>query len=207
MGEKIKVVVVDDHPMIRAQVISGIKKYPELFTILGEAATGLGAISLVEETNPDVLVLDLHMKGAKDGYDVINALAEKDIRIIVLTGEEEIVPDIMLKRPNVVKFLQKELTSDEILVENLLEAMQIVPEKPKLIKPTSNQWGFTNRQMEVFALLGKGMTNPEIAATLGMSERTVTTHLTHIYPKLGVRGETSRIDAVLIASKYFRQQG
>lgn len=212
MPEKIRVIIADDHPVVR----SGLRlmlSMEERIKLIGEAADGVAAIHLVSSLQPDVVLMDLRMP-AMDGLEAIEQIRAQwpHIAIIVLTTYDE--DELMLRsmQAGVRGYLLKESGLETVLQaiesaargEMLLQpetmqrvldqaARRIVPVSPT---PGNNEARLTEREQEVLAGIAAGERSKEVAARLGITRRTVESYLNSIYTKLNV---DSRAAAVAIA--------
>jgi two-component system, NarL family, response regulator YdfI len=212
MAEKIRVVIADDHPIVRTglRLMLGMKEGIEL---IGEAADGVAAIHLVSSLQPDVVLMDLRMP-AMDGWEAIERIRAEwpHIAIIVLTTYDE--DELMLRslQAGVRGYLLKESSLETVLqaIESAARGeMLLQPEMMKRIldhatrriappSPTQENSDFhlTEREREVLAGIAAGERSKEVGARLGITRRTVESYLNSIYTKLNV---DSRAAAVAIA--------
>jgi two-component system, NarL family, response regulator YdfI len=212
MAEKIRVVIADDHPIVRTglRLMLGMKEGIEL---VGEAADGVAAIHLVSSLQPDVVLMDLRMP-AMDGWEAIERIRAEwpHIAIIVLTTYDE--DELMLRslQAGVRGYLLKESDLETVLqaIESAARGeMLLQPETMKRIldhatrrrsppSPTQENSDFhlTEREREVLAGIAAGERSKEVGARLGITRRTVESYLNSIYTKLNV---DSRAAAVAIA--------
>jgi NarL family two-component system response regulator YdfI len=212
MAEKIRVVIADDHPIVRTglRLMLGMKEGIEL---VGEAADGVAAIHLVSSLQPDVVLMDLRMPGM-DGWEAIERIRAEwpHIAIIVLTTYDE--DELMLRslQAGVRGYLLKESDLETVLqaIESAARGeMLLQPETMKRIldhatrrrsppSPTQENSDFrlTEREREVLAGIAAGERSKEVGARLGITRRTVESYLNSIYTKLNV---DSRAAAVAIA--------
>ncbi len=203
MENRIRILVGDDHPIIREGLIK-ILSAQEDFEVIGEASTGTEVIKNVSELKPDILLLDLEMPGMK-GIEVIKRLHEmgSNVRVIVFTAfdtDERIVATV---KAGAHGYLLKGAPREEIL-----QAVRIVHKGGSSLEPfvasklmrqvSQGVDQMTPRELEVLGLLSKGITNKEIAKILFISERTVKFHTSSIFTKLNAE---SRTEAVTIAAK------
>lgn len=198
--KKLRVVVADDHTLVRRGTCELLAEAPEI-EVVGEAANGQEAIAQVERLAPDVLVIDLSMP-VMDGVSATRALRANhpDLGIVILSahGEEDFVLRALQAGAN--GYLLK--TADE---EQLHEAVRLVAAgRPALLQPevTSVVMGsfqaprrppveaLSERELEVVREVAKDLGNKQIATRMGISERTVQQHLSNIFGKLGVSSRT-----------------
>jgi two-component system, NarL family, nitrate/nitrite response regulator NarL len=206
-----RILIADDHPIFR----SGLRKLLENerdFVVCGEAEDGGEAVRKVRQLRPDLVLLDLSMPGA-GGLEALRELADEKIaaRILLLTAaveQEELVGALQLGARGVV---MKDAPSPLLLkairgvlagefwvgrdrVGNLVDAL-----RPRTAPGGGHQpreYGLTSRELLVVSGVVSALGNREIAARLGITEKTVKTHLTNIFDKLGV---SSRVELAMFA--------
>jgi len=197
--DKVTVIVVDDHPVVRDGLASMLETQDDI-EVVGQAANGASAVKAYLALRPDVLVLDLQMP-KMDGFEAATRVIAADpaARILVMTtydGDEDIVRCLRLGAKG---YLVKDTPFEEILT-----AIRIVggggqytshQVAAKALR-RSAQTGLTERELDVLALLPQGRSNKEIARHLNMGEETVKSHVKAILAKLDA---ISRTDAVTIA--------
>jgi two-component system, NarL family, response regulator len=189
----IKVLFVDDHPMLRAGLAATINAEDDM-TIAGEAGNGLEAVRLFAQLSPDVTLMDLRLP-EMNGVDAIRAIREIDpqARIIVLTtydGDQDIRRAL---EAGARAYLLKDMLRKE-----LIDAIRAIHRGQRYLSPaaaarlaerTPGQ-DLSAREVEILRLVVKGMSNKEMAGELGLAEGTVRIHLSHIFEKLGVHDRT-----------------
>jgi NarL family two-component system response regulator YdfI len=211
--EVIRVVVVDDHLVVREGLRMMLELAGEGFALVGDAADGAAALRLVEELQPDVVLMNLRMPGM-DGLEAIAHIRKTwpQIAVVILTTYNE--DDLMLRglRSGACGYLLKD-TNRETLFHAIRAAargeMLLQPEMMARVLALTSQakdatpsfasaegMGLTEREREILQGVARGERSKEIAARLGISIRTVGAHLAGIYTKLGV---DSRASAVAIA--------
>jgi DNA-binding NarL/FixJ family response regulator len=210
MPSPIRILVADDHPVVRDGLVAMLSTQPD-FAVAGEASTGVEVVERAAALTPDVILLDLEMPGM-DGVEALRQIrsARPDAPVIVFTAfdtDERIVSAV---RAGAQGYLLKGAPREE-----LFKAIRVVSEGGSLLQPVvaskllqhmSQQSGervtsadsLTEREMEVLRLLAQGKTNKEIAAALVISERTVKFHVGSILSKLGAGNRT---EAVTIAAQ------
>lgn len=203
---KVKVAVADDEGTVRAGLRMLIDGEPDL-EVVAEAADGESAVRIAREHDPDVLVLDIRMPGM-NGLQVAREIRrlELPVRVLVLTtlDEEGVVDEAVRQR--VAGFLLKASPPEEMLqairrahlgqgsldpliVPGLLARFASGPTTPR--DPRLDR--LTPRELDVLALVGKGYSNTEVAASLYLGEATVKTHLSHALDKLELRDRARAI--------------
>lgn len=211
-GEKIRVLIVDDHAMVR----QGLRTFLELqntsalpIEVTGEAANGVQAVELARKTQPDIVLLDLVMP-EMDGIQATPKIIECSprTRVIILTSfgeEDKVLPAI---RAGAQGYLLKDIPPNELVQavrEVHLGKVQLHPEIAKKLmsavaakkeEPTPShaarrsEDGLTEREQEVLQLIADGRNNREIAEKLFISEKTVKTHVSNILGKLHLDDRT-----------------
>jgi NarL family two-component system response regulator LiaR len=201
---RIRVLIVDDHPMVRRGLATFLKVYDDL-ELAGEAAGGQEAVGLCAQLQPDVVLMDMAMP-EMDGAAATRLIRKQSgaVRVIVLTSfKDEILIQSALQA-GAIGYLLKDVSGDELaqairaahagrttLSPDVAEAMVHAagaPPKPGL--------DLTERERMVLALMVEGLNNTQIAKKLGVSPSTIKSHVSNILTKLGV---ASRTEAVTLA--------
>ncbi len=190
---KIRILVVDDHALFRAGLVSLLTSIPE-FEIIGEAGDGREALSVLAKEKPDVVLLDVNMP-IMGGVEMVEVLKEKDRpRILMLTiskHDEDLFGAIAAGADG---YLLKDAEPDELrrAINLVADGKSILsPEvTSRVLKVVSSSHGIppevalSKREMDVLKCLAKGLTSAQIAQELFISENTVKTHVRHILEKL-----------------------
>lgn len=207
MAEPIRVFIADDHTLVRKGLCTLLDGKPD-FEVVGEAADGDEAVHKVRDLQPDVILLDLVMP-RKDGIAAIQEIKQQNpqARILVLTSFSDDERVLTAIKSGALGYLLK-----DSLPEELLQAIRAVHrgesslsppiarkligelERPSAAPPAHEP--LTPREVDVLKLLARGLTNLEIAQELGISERTVGVHVSHILAKLHL---ANRMQAALHA--------
>lgn len=200
MGAKIRVLVVDDHLMVRKGIAQLLAQAEEV-DLVGEAESGEAALELCGSLSPDIVLMDLRMPGM-GGLAATETIhrAHPDIRIIGLStfAEDHMVTSMVASGASA--HLPKSVTFDE-LIDAIRKVAGGEPVErhggaPPVERVTNLSGAITGQQRRVLALLAKGFTNPEIAKYLGFSVSTANYHVGAILAKLGV---ANRAEAAAIA--------
>ena len=193
-GEGIRIVVADDHAVVRMGLVALINSEPDL-RVVGEAEDGREALELFHSLHPDVLLVDVRMPGM-DGVAATRAVCRESpaARVIILSsydGDEEIY---RARQAGARGYLLKK----DSLGEDMLKAIRTVHAGQHFIPPAvaailaqrMHRSELTPRELEVLKAIAEGMSNKRIAGRLDISEGTVKIHVTNILSKLGVSDRT-----------------
>src|SRR5579871_6165052 len=205
---RIRVMIVDDHPVVRRGLALSLLAFDDI-EVVDEASTGEEALVLSSEAHPDVVVMDLKMPGM-GGVAAIRAIHEywPGVRVLALTSFQDgnLVQEAL--QAGAVGYHLKDITIDELAIAIRhtyagRPTLSSVAAQALLQNISTKQEkigrDLTEREREVLALLVKGLTNPQIADRLIVSEATVKFHLRSIRSKLGA---SSRTETVALALKY-----
>jgi two-component system, NarL family, response regulator len=199
--DAIRVLIADDHPVVRMGVAFLVSEQPQLH-LVAQAASGEEAVRLYGEHRPDVVLMDLRMPGL-DGVAAISALRalDPDARIVILTtfdGEEDIYRGL---RAGAKAYLLKDSPQQELLdcIHAVARGQKYLPPQvaARLAERMDNS-ELSKRELEVLRQLATGMSNKQIARVTGITEGTVKFHVTSIMAKLDSK---SRTEAVAVAVK------
>jgi len=195
----IRIVVVDDHPVVRDGLIGVFGRDPGL-RVVGEAAGGPEGVAVVERTRPDVVLMDLRMPGG-DGVEAIRTLLARGTtaRILVLTTYDTDHDILAAIGAGAHGYLLKDAPRDELLraVHDVAAGRPVLTAAAlEALTGRRHTAQLTPRELEVLRVIAAGGTNRSAAEALMVSEATVKTHLVHAYEKLGV---SDRAAAVRVA--------
>lgn len=205
--ETIRVMLVDDHTMVRKGLATFLIAYDDL-ELVGEAEDGAAAIHLCGEILPDVILMDLVMPDM-DGVAVTRAIAQQfpQVQIIALTSYKEgnLVRNVL--EAGAIGYLLKDVTASELA--RAIRAAHVgratlSPDAAQALVQTTNQrpaldFDLTERELEVLVLMVEGLNNTQIAGRLDVRPSTVKSHVSNILSKFGV---ASRTEAVTLAFRH-----
>jgi NarL family two-component system response regulator YdfI len=208
VSDPIRVLIVDDHLVVREGLRQILETVPDM-TPVGEAGDGVEAITLAAELNPDVVLMDLRMP-RMDGLEAITQLREQspELAVVILTtyDEKDLIRrglkagarGYLLKdsdRETLFRTIRAAARGETLLTQDIAQQMFTRSQSEK--RPTPVEViSLTEREVEVLHYVAQGERNKEIAARLGITERTIKAHLTSIFNKFGV---DSRAAAVAVA--------
>lgn len=204
----IRVLVADDHAVVRAGLVLLLDIQPDL-AVIGEAADGMDAVMRTRDLNPDVVLMDIRMP-LLDGIEATRRITtESSARVVVLTTYDLDEYVYAALRAGACGFLLKHAPHEEMLLgvraaargDALLSPTvtsrlitEFTSRRPSTAAPPPELNRLTSRERNVFELMIRGKSNREIARTLSVTETTVKTHVTHTLNKLGLR---DRVHAVV----------
>jgi DNA-binding NarL/FixJ family response regulator len=200
----VRVLIVDDHPVVRTGLRGMLEGQPNL-EVVGEAEDGEEAVKLTEQLNPNVVLMDLRMPGM-GGVVATAQIKERipDVHVLVLTTYDSSADILRAIEAGATGYLLKDAPREE-----LFRAVRAAAQGKPLLAPEvaahlmervrwPSEETLSGRELEVLELVAQGKSNRDIAAELWISEATVKSHLLHVYDKLGA---TDRASAVAVAMK------
>jgi len=192
----ITVLLVDDHPMVRAGLTNLIATTEDL-RVVGEAADGEQGVAMADELIPDVILMDLAMPGM-DGVRATRLILDShaEIRVVVLTSFADRTRVSNALAAGAVGYLLKDCDAGEVLAairsasqgHAPLDARVASALLPSAMTPVEDT--LSARELEVLRLVAQGLANKQIGRSLGISERTVKVHVGHIFRRIGVADRT-----------------
>lgn len=209
------VLVIDDHPLFR----KGVQQLLEMdgeFVVEGEAADGTTGLELARRMNPDLILLDINMKGMS-GIETLKAIkaADLDSRVIMLTVSDHEEDLVNALRSGADGYLLKDMEPEQLLANLKAAGQGQLALSDRLVgmlahalreesRPTDPaKAGLTDREFEILRLIASGLSNKLIARKLDISEGTVKVHVKHLLKKLNLR---SRVEAAVWAVEKTKKQ-
>jgi two-component system NarL family response regulator len=196
-----RVLVVDDHALLRTGVAKIINQEPDL-RVVAEAGNGVEALEAYERYRPDVTLLDLRMP-VMEGVEVVRQIRERDprARVIVLTTYDTDDEISRALKAGAKAYVLKDISAEDLIAcirDVLAGKTYLAPAAAARLAEGVTHVRLTPRELATLRLMADGRSNKEIAGALGISERTVKTHLGHLFEKLAV---TSRTEAIKVATR------
>lgn len=208
----IRVMVVDDHPIVRAGIVGLLETEPD-FEVVGEAVSGEEALALAAEVSPDVVLMDLRMPGM-GGVEATRQLIARGVasegsvpRVLVFTTYEDDDQILAAIEAGANGYLVKAAPASELAAGVRAVAVGQTVLAPSIAaqlvrranggdranSDAAHRTALTPREAEILTLVAAGLSNPAIAARLCIGESTVKTHLLHVFEKLGVSDRTRAV--------------
>jgi len=206
MSEGNRILIIDDHPLFRKGVSQLIAMAPHL-ELVGEASSGEQGVASARELNPNLILLDLHMKGM-NGIDTLKAIrdADLDCRVAILTVSDNSDDLVAAIRCGADGYLLKDMEPEDLLaaIDQMLNGSTVIGERLNglLVRAIRGEAAasqrdsaaLTKREHEILNGLEHGLTNKLIARELDITEATVKVHVKNLLKKLGFR---SRLEAAV----------
>lgn len=208
-GSTTTLIAIDDHPLFRKGLADLIDMEATL-EMVGEAASGEEGLELIAEQHPELILLDLNMKGM-DGLETLKHIKERepDARVIMLTvsdSEEDVVAALRagadgyllkdMEPEDTLDYLRQAASGKLVISERLTELLAHALRSEGTHPSDANQAGLTEREEQILRLIAQGLSNKMIARKLDITEGTVKVHVKHLLKKLNLR---SRVEAVVWA--------
>ena len=197
-GEPLRVVLVDDHAVVRRGLADLLSSTPDI-EVVGTAGDGDEAITVVEATRPDVVLMDLQMPRT-DGVEATRRLLSSgaETQVLVLTSFSDSERILAALDAGAMGYLLKDADPDDVIEGVRAVARGESPLHPKAARellqargrPAESRTQLTPREADVLRLVRLGLANKQIARRLGISERTVKAHLTSAFQRIGVQDRT-----------------
>jgi DNA-binding NarL/FixJ family response regulator len=200
-GRRARVLIVDDHALLRTGVANIINQEPDL-EVVGESGNGAEALDAFERHRPDVTLLDLRMP-VMEGVEAVRRMRERDpqAKIIILTTYDTDEDIARALKAGAKAYVLKDISAEELIacIHHVLAGKTyLAPAAAAKLAEGVTRVHLTPRELATLRLMADGKANKEIADALRISERTVKTHVGHLFEKLGV---ASRTEAVKVATR------
>ena len=203
MKEVIRLLITDDHPVVRAGLEGMLSRQPDM-EVVGEANDGAEAVEMVDRLQPDVVLMDLRMP-LVDGVAATEEIKNQhpETQILVLTTYDSDADILRAVEAGATGYLLKDAPREE-----LYEAVRASSQGKALFAPAvadklmrrirePRRETLSHREIEVLGFVRRGLSNKEIARSLHVSEATIKTHLIHAFKKLGVEDRTAAVTVAL----------
>jgi two-component system nitrate/nitrite response regulator NarL len=206
MSEGNRILIIDDHPLFRRGVSQLIAMAPHL-QLIGEASSGEQGVAKARELDPDLILLDLQMKGM-NGIDTLKAIRDAgvDCRVVILTVSDHADDLVAAIRSGADGYLLKDMEPEDLLaaIDQTLNGSTVIGERlngllARAIREEAtashrDSATLTSREQEILHGLAQGLSNKLIARSLDITEATVKVHVKNLLKKLGFR---SRLEAAV----------
>lgn len=203
MSETIRLVIADDHPVVRDGLRAMLDTQPDI-QVIGEAGTGAEALLLVRSLRPDLVLMDLQMPELDGANATRRIRAEhEDVQILVLTTYDTDADIRGAIEAGATGYLLKDARR-----EDLFNAIRLAARGESVLSPgvasrvlgkmrAPAEEALSTREIEVLTAVARGLSNREVARELHVSEATIKTHLLHVFAKLGVDDRTAAVTVAL----------
>jgi len=199
MDKLIRILIVDDHPVVRNGLVGMLSGRPE-FEIAGEASHGEEAVERCTRLSPQVVLMDLRMPGM-DGVEAIRRICaqQPDVHVLVLTTYDTDADILRAIEAGATGYILKDAPREELYRAILATAQGQTYLTPSVATRLMDQLrapteaALSPREVEVLDWVAKGASNKQIARHLHLSEATIKSHLLHIFAKLGVNDRTQAV--------------
>lgn len=213
------IIAIDDHPLFRKGV-SDLIDMDDSLQLIGEAANGQDGLALVKQHNPDLVLLDINMKGMTGlnmkgmiGLETLEEIKKLDLdsRILMLRvsdNDEDVIHALRvgadgyllkdMEPEDTLKCLNRAAQGQMVISDRLTQLLAQALRGEANVKKTPSEYDFTEREQEILGLIAKGMSNKLIARELEISDGTVKVHVKYLLKKMGLH---SRVEAAVWALK------
>jgi DNA-binding NarL/FixJ family response regulator len=199
-ADRIRVLVADDHPVVRTGLAAVIAQEPDL-VLVAQAENGERAVALFREHQPDVVLMDLRMP-LMDGVEAIRRITEEfpAARILALTTYEGDADIRRALEAGARGYLLKDMLLSDVItaIRTVRRGERVIPTAVAMrLAEFPERSDLTEREVEVLQLVARGLSNKEAAQAIGRMDETVKIHLKNIFAKLGVDDRTEAVTVAL----------
>ena len=195
----IRVLLVDDHPVVRSGLAGLLGEEPDI-EVVGEASDGAEGVSLARDLTPDLVLMDLRMPGM-DGASATAEITAAGGRVLVLTTYDTDADILRAVEAGATGYLLKDTPREQLVgavrAAARGETVLAPPIAAKLMRQVRGHDQLTPREIEVLGLVGRGLSNGDVARELLIGEATVKTHLLRIFDKLDVDDRTRAVTVAM----------
>ena len=200
---RIRILIADDHPVVRAGLQGMLASQPD-FELVGEAATGNEAVTLSAHLHPDVVLMDLRMAEMDGAAATAHIQTQQpDTSVLILTTYDTNADILRAIEAGAIGYLLKDTPREELFaaIRSVAQGKAVLAPTvaTRLLRQRQTLAGeaLSTRELEVLSLVARGASNKEIARSLYLSEATVKSHLIHLFGKLGVTDRTAAVTVAL----------
>jgi len=201
--ENYSVLAIDDHPLFRKGVCDLIDMEPSL-KLIGEATNGQEGLALAQRLNPDLILLDINMKGM-NGLETLKAIKQTDVDSLILMltvsdNEEDVLTALRngadgyllkdMEPEDILESIRKALQGTLVISERLTQLLAKALRDEDKLTDSDDLTPLTTREQEILQQIANGMSNKRIAQALNISEGTVKVHVKHLLKKLNLHSRT-----------------
>jgi DNA-binding NarL/FixJ family response regulator len=195
----IRLLIVDDHPVVRAGLVGMLSDEPG-FEVVGEASDGAQAVRVAAATTPDVVLMDLRMPAVDGVQATAQITAASDAKVLILTTYESDDQILAAIEAGASGYLLKASPQAEIVagIRSVADGQtalspSVAARLVQRMRAPAPEAVLTAREIDVLQLVARGNSNKQVAAVLGIGESTVKTHLLNVFEKLGVADRTRAV--------------
>ena len=184
-----KIIVIDDHKLLRDMLVENINNEND-FEVVGVDTDAKNSISLCESLKPNLILMDVCTENNSNGISYAGLIKEKfpNIKIVIMTGILDINFVNQAKKVKVDSFIYKSISKNSLIcvLKNTLDGYSMYPDTEAPINAEKNILSsLTDKELEILTLYCKLLNRPQVANTIGISERTLKSHIASIYQKTG----------------------
>ena len=184
-----KIIIIDDHKLLREMISDTLNSVSD-FEVVGVASDAKDSIDLCKNNNPDVILMDVCTENNSNGISYASIIKKEfpDIKVIIMTGVMDVNFVNSAKQANVDSFIYKNISKDVLIntIKSTLDGYSIFPDTQTNTNPKTDILShLSSKELEILTLYCKLLNRPQVAETIGISERTLKSHIASIYQKTG----------------------